>query len=150
MAELVTVEYTIKKIINADDAAWYKYGDRKILFTCTAFLKAGIDMKDFSPDDVVVNRENKSITVTLPDAKLLSYNIPPEMIKQEFCNVTGFRFGFTPQDKQNLKLQGEQSILEDIPNYGILEDARKNAKEFFEATFAQLGYKNITVKFRQK
>ena len=148
LSELGTVEYTINKIIKADDATWYKYGERKILFSCTAFLKAGIDMKDFKAEDVIIDKSSKSITVSLPKAKLLSYNIPPEMIHQEFCSVTGFRFDFSPQDKQDLKVQGEQSIIEDIPGYGILEDAEKNAKLFFEAMFSQFGYETIVVNFK--
>lgn len=148
MAELGTVEYTVKKIVKVDDYAWYKYGERKILFSCTAILKAGIDLKDFSPEDVIVDKATKSITVTLPDAKLLSYNIPLDLIKQEFCSVTGFRFKFKPEEKLDLKVQGEKSILEEVPNYGILEDARNNAKDFFEATFSLLGYERITVNFR--
>ena len=46
MAELGTVEYTVTKIIKANDAAWYRYGDRKILFSSVAYLKAGIDMQE--------------------------------------------------------------------------------------------------------
>lgn len=46
MSELGTVEYTVKKIISADDAVWYKYGDRKILYSCVVYLKAGIDLFD--------------------------------------------------------------------------------------------------------
>lgn len=42
-AELGTVEYTITKVVKADDNAdWYKFGDRKILFTVKATMKAGI------------------------------------------------------------------------------------------------------------
>lgn len=150
MAELGTVEYTIKKVIKADDNIdWYKYGERKILFSCTAFLKAGIDMAEFSPDDVIIDKTSKSISVTLPDAKLLSYNIPIELIQQEYCNITGLRKKYSPEEIHELKIQGEKSILEKVGSYGILDDARNNAKDFFEATFAQLGYENITVNFRQ-
>lgn len=89
MAELGTVEYTVKKIVIADPDAWYKYGKRTILFSCTAFIKAGIDMKSFSPDDVMVDKESKSVSIVLPKAKILSFNMPPEEIKEEFTMVTG-------------------------------------------------------------
>ena len=147
MAELGTVEYTVKKIVIADPDAWYKYGKRTILFSCTAFIKAGIDMKDFSPDDVTVNKEDKSISVVLPKAKILSFNMPPEEIKEEFTMVTGFRNKFSIEEKQNLLVLGEKDIKDDIPNMGIIEDAQANAKLFFTALFAQLGYERITIKF---
>lgn len=150
MAELGTVEYTVKKIVKADNAtpAWYKIGKRKILFTCTAFIKAGIDMKDFSADDVSVNKETNSISVVLPKAKILSFNMPPEEIKEEFTLVTGFRDKFTPEEKQCLLVLGEKDIRDDIPNMGILEDAEANAKLFFTALFSQLGYEKINIKFK--
>lgn len=147
MAELGTVEYTVKKIVKTDDNAWYTYGKRKIMFSCTAFIKAGIDMKEFSADAVSVNKEAKSISVTLPKAKILSFNMPPEEIKEEFSMVTGFRDKFSPEEKQKLLVLGENDIKADIPNMGIIEDAQANAKLFFTALFSQLGYERINIKF---
>ena len=147
MSELGTVEYTVKKIIKADDAAWYKYGERKILFSSISYLKAGVDMKNFSADKVVIDKGAKSITATLPKPKLLSFNMPPESIHQEFVNVSGFRLNFSPEEKQNLKVQAEEDIIDDIPNLGILEDAEENARDFFVALFSLVGYDNITVNF---
>ncbi len=147
MAELGTVEYTVKKIIKTDDASWFKYGSRKIIFTCTAFLKAGIDMKEFSADKVVIDKASKSISVTLPKPKLLSFNMPPEEIKQELSMTTGWRNEYTPEEKQKLLTLGEKDILEDVPNLGILDDAANNAQLFFDAMFAQIGYETVTVNF---
>lgn len=147
MAELGTVEYTVKKIVSSDSEAWYKYGKRKILFSCTAFIKAGIDLKEFSPDAVSINEEANSISIVLPKAKILSFNMPPEEIREEFSVVTGLRNKFSPEEKQALLTLGENDINEDIPNMGILEDAEANAKVFFSALFSQLGYEKINVKF---
>jgi len=147
MAELGTVEYTVKKIVKTDDVVWWKYGTRKIIFTCTAFIKAGIDMKKFSADKVDINKEENSISIVLPKAQILSFNMPPEEIKQEFTMVTGLRNEFTPEEKQQLLVLGEKDIQEDIPNMGILEDAEANAKLFFMALFNQIGYEKVNVKF---
>jgi len=146
-AELGTVEYTVKKIIKTDDAVWYKYGKRKIIFTCAAFIKAGVDMKKFSADKVKINKKENSISITLPQVEILSFNIPPEEINQEFTMVTGFRAEFTPEEKQQLLVLGEKDIREDIPNMGIISDAETNAKQFFSAMFSQLGYDSVDVKF---
>lgn len=146
-AELGTVEYTVTKIIKASDDAWYKYGDRKILFTCTAFLKAGIDLNNISKDNVKINSFSKSIDVVLPKAKLLSFNMPPELIEEKFSQVSGLRFSFTPEEKQDLKVQGEKAILEDLDNLGILKEAEKNATEFFNAFLSRSGYETINIKF---
>ena len=147
MAELGTVEYTIKKVIRAEDTVLYKYGERKILFTCTAFLKAGIDMAGFSEENIEIDMATNDITVTLPKTSILSYHLPADMIHQEFCNVPFYRSNFTLEEKQDLKKQAEKDILEDVPSYGILEEAEKNALLFFEAMFKQIGFNTVTVKF---
>ena len=147
MAELGTVEYTVKKIVKTDDAVWWKYGKRKIIFSCTASIKAGIDMKGFSADNVKPNPDDKSISVILPRARILSFNIPPEGIKQEFSLITGLRDEFTPEQKQQLLAMGEADIRHDIPRMGIIEDAEANAKAFFTAMFSQIGYERIDVRF---
>ena len=83
MKQLSLVEYRVSKIIKADDdGAWYKIGDRKILLSCTAYLKAGIDLAAFGPDDVDIDWTGKRVTVTIPHATLLSLDLPPSEIRE--------------------------------------------------------------------
>ncbi|MBQ0024875.1 MAG: DUF4230 domain-containing protein [Bacteroidales bacterium] len=145
MSEVGTVEYTVAKIIKASDDAWYKYGDRKVLFTSVSYLKTGIDMKDFSADDIVVDKISRKVEVTLPKARLLSFNMPPEKIRLVYSKVSGLRFNFTPEELQDIKKQGEMAVLADVPNLGILQDAEQNAREFFESSFASLGYETTVI-----
>ncbi|MBO4742001.1 MAG: DUF4230 domain-containing protein [Bacteroidales bacterium] len=147
MAELGTVEYTVKKIVKADDFVWWKYGKRKIIFTCKAFIKAGIDMKEFSPGNVKADPESKTVSIVLPKARILSFNMPPEDIFQDFSLITGLRAAFSPEEKQELLVLGEKDIRSDIPNMGILEDAEANARLFFTAMFSQIGYETVDVTF---
>ena len=145
MSELGTVEYTIAKIIKASDTKFYTIGDRKILVSCRATMKAGIDMAEFSKKDVKI--KGKEITITLPQPKVLAFNMPPEQAKLEYEKVGALRFDFTAEDRNNLLRQGEEAILADAANLGILEDAKKNAKMFFEALLAQAGFEEINVEF---
>ena len=94
-----------------------------------------------------INKKDNSISITLPQVEILSFNMPPEEINQEFTMVTGFRAEFTPEEKQQLLVLGEKDIREDIPNMGIISDAEANAKLFFSAMFSQLGYESVDVKF---
>lgn len=66
-AELGTVEYKVKKIVKTNDDQWYSIGERKILFSSTAYLKAGVKLDGFSTDDVQIDGRN--VTVTLPHAR---------------------------------------------------------------------------------
>ena len=148
VAELGSVEYTIEKVVKAsDDAEWYKLGDRKILFKCTAYLKAGIDMSKFDATKVSINEEQKSIVLTLPKAELLSFNMPPEKAVLAYEKVATFRSNFSASDRNKLLQLGEKDIREDVPNLGILADAEKNASSFFKALLGQLGFEIVTIKF---
>ena len=96
LAELGTVEYTITKNVKANDnQAFYKFGDRKILFSVKAFMKAGIDLKDFSNDKVIMDESDNSVTVTLPKASILSLNLPPEDVKVVYESEGTFRGKFS-------------------------------------------------------
>ena len=146
--ELGSVEYVVKKVIKAtDEAKWYQYGDRKILFGCTAYLKAGVDLSNFTNENVVIDEEQKSIVVTLPHAKLLSINMPPSETKLVYEQVPTFRGGFTAAESNGLLKQGEDAILDQVEDLGILADAEKNVKDFFRAMLAQMGFQAITIKF---
>lgn len=148
MGEIGTVEYTVTKIVKANDnAEWYKIGDRKVLFTTTSYLKAGISLDNFTMDNVVINESDKSISVTLPHAKLLSINLPPENIKLAYEKVSAIRRDFSSEERIALLQQGEADIRADIRNLGILEDAEHNATEFFSALLSQMGFEKVTINF---
>lgn len=147
-AELGTVEYTVKKIVKCDDQQKFTIGDRKILFQSTAYLKAGVDLGGFTVDKVQI--EGKNVTVTLPHAKLLSFNMPAEETKTVFESYGFFRGRFSA-DEQNYILQlGEKDIREDVPNLGILQDAEQNVKEVFTAMLSQMGFESVNVKFEEE
>lgn len=147
-AELGTVEYSVKKIIKADDSMdWYTIGDRKILFSCKATLKAGVKLDNFNSENVVINEENKSAVVTLPHAELLTMNMSPDDIKLEYQNVGVFRSGFSAKERNALLEQGEANIKGSVEELGIIKDAEKQATEFMVNLLTQIGFQSVTVKF---
>ena len=148
MAELGTVEYTITKIVKASDEAVYKFGDRKIIFSSKATLKAGIDLTNFSRQNISVDEKTKSAMVTLPKPELLSFNMPPEDTHLVYQKIGMVRSNFSTAERLLLLTQGERAILNDIENLGIMEDAEENARQFFVTMLAQVGFENITVKFQ--
>ena len=147
-AELGTVEYTITKLVIADDEAFYKFGDRKIIFSCNTTMKAGINLEDFKREDVVPSKDGKSVNVLLPQPKILSFNMSAENVKLEYSKTTGLRTGFNTSERNNLLKQGEKAIIDDAPNLGIYEDAKKNAAEFFRTLLGQCGYENVNISFK--
>ena len=149
MKQLSLVEYRVSKIIKADDeGAWYKIGERKILLSCTAYLKAGIDLATFGPDDVDVDWTGKRVSVTIPHATLLSLDMPASEIRQEYDHVTMLRQSFTAEERNALLRQGEKQIRSSVPSLGILDKADENARRFFESVFQKMGFESVEVSFR--
>src|SRR3954468_12998610 len=80
MSDLATVEYTVTKVIKANDnKTWFKVGDRKILMSCEAHIKAGIDMSAINQNSFKIT--GKNIEVSVPQPKIISLSLPPEGIK---------------------------------------------------------------------
>ncbi|MFT3933173.1 MAG: DUF4230 domain-containing protein [Chitinophagaceae bacterium] len=146
MNELVTVEYTVNKIIKAsDDKTWYKLGDRKILMTCEASLKAGIDFSKITTNNIQI--EKKSIVLTLPHATLFSINIKPEDIKVAYQEIGVFRNDFSSEERNKLAAQAQAQIQSSADSLGVLRTAETNASIFVTNFLTRLGYEKITVQF---
>ena len=149
MKQLSLVEYRVSKIVKADDeGAWYKIGDRKILLSCTAYLKAGVDLAAFGPDDVDIDWTGQRVTVTIPHSTLLSLDMPASEIRVEFDHVTMLRQSFSAEERNDLLRQGEKQIRDSVPSLGILEKADENARRFFESVFGKMGFETVDVVFR--
>ena len=146
LSELATVEYNISKIIKAsDDQTWYKLGDRKILMSCQASVKAGIDLSQIKAENISIN--GKEITLELPKASILSVNIRPENIRTEYEEVGLFRSDFSAAERNQLMAQGEKQIRNSIESTGILRTAETNASLFIGQFLRQLGYQQVDIRF---
>lgn len=146
MQELATVEYTVTKVVKANDnKIWYTIGDRKILLTCQASIKAGIDLAQLRPDDIKVR--GKSITIRLPEPKILSVNLPPENIKVAYSEVGILRSDFTTAEKDALMAQAEKQIWAAGNDLGILEQAKLNTQTFLVGFLKQMGFESIGLEY---
>lgn len=146
MSDLATVEYTVTKIIKANDnKTWFKIGDRKILMSCEAHIKAGVDMSQITKDDFTI--DDKDIAVLLPEPKVVSLSIPAEAIKVEFQDITLFRDPFKTAERDQLAAQAETQIRSSIASLGILQQAKINTSLFINNLLVRLGYQNITITY---
>ncbi|MDB5249331.1 MAG: hypothetical protein JWQ40_3725 [Segetibacter sp.] len=146
MSDLATVEYTVTKIIKAsDNKTWFKIGDRKILMSCEAHIKAGIDMSGINKNNFKIR--DKTIEVTLPSPKIISLSIPPEGVKTEYEEVSVFRDKFTTRDRDALAAQAETQIRNSVDSLGILLQAKVNTSFFVTNFLKKLGYENISINY---
>ena len=130
IAELATVEYLFTDAARYTDSQ--QLGDWNIPFTEKSFtlkwdgvIKAGIQMDQIVID---VNEGKKVITVTLPAAQILSYEVDNENIEilDEKNNV------FNPisvEDKVKLDVATENEMKDRAIRQGLLEQAQKNAED---------------------
>ena len=146
---LSTSEYTIGKIIKlSDPPEWYKVGDRKILMSCKAKIKAGVDLKKIKDGDITV--QGNTITIVLPPAEYTSFTMDPKLTHTEMESVSGLRQGFTQQEKFHYMKQAEKAIKRDMKDTKILRDARDNASAFLQDFYEQMGYEKVIVKHKKK
>ena len=150
--QLGLVEYEVQKIVKSKEDG-YKYfflkSKKEILCSCKAYLKAGIDLSGFNPmTDVAIDPDETMITLTLPAPTLLSLNLPiqeVEIMYEKTQNSQGFKLA----ELNELLRQGEAQIRESVPKLGIMDDARQNARLFFEPLFKQLGFSSVQVNFKE-
>lgn len=146
MQELATVEYTVQKVVKAsDDKTWYKYGDRKILITCEAKVKAGIDFSAL--DTRYVSISDKQISIQMPPAKIISVQLPPEKINVAYQETGFFRTRFSVAEQNELMQQAETQVLAQANQLGILKDAENNTRHWLTGYLRNLGYEEIDLQF---
>lgn len=146
---LATTEFTLGKIVKlSDDQEWYKFGDRKILISTKAKVKAGVNLLDLREGDITV--VGSKVKIILPPVEITSLEMNPDDIRTEMEDVNGFRMGFSQADKNEILRMGEESIRKEVYSTNILSEAKKNTTSFVKDFYAQMGYEDVTVIYRDE
>lgn len=144
IGELSSTEFVFSKVLRIDDPAeWYKFGDRKILLSCKAKVKAGIDLRTLQEGDIVVN--GNQLSIQLPQARITTFDMDPNSVRVEVVDVDGFRSDFTQTDINSILQMGEKSIRGTLAETGIYKEAEKNAIAFVKEFYQQLGFRDVLV-----
>ncbi len=147
IGKLATAQYLVTRLVKAqDNATWYKVGDRKLLISCTASVKAGVDFGALTPEQVTQNA--KAIHVKLPPPQILSINIPPDGIKVAYTDVGLFRDPFTSAEINSIMQTAEKQIRQQVNQLNILASARSNASAFAMRFLATAGFTEVYVTFQ--
>lgn len=152
-AELGTVEYTCDLLFRNEPAKWesFKPGPRVILYSGKATVRAGIDISDDSAISSELSPDGRSISVTLPPARILSMSFDEKDIRREFEKVGFFRMSFDNDEKLIIRQKAEKELVEQLkgpnPSIPILKDAEANARSEVELILKATGrFDNVTVK----
>lgn len=148
LGTLATTEYTYGKILQLnDDKEWYKIGDRKILISVKAKVKAGVDLTKMSEQDII-EKDDQTIQLTLPAPEIVSFDMNPNDIRTEMQDVNGFRTNFSQDEKVKILQLGEERIRTEMQESNILSDARKNARVFLTDFYKDMGYETVIIEFK--
>lgn len=147
MGQLATAEYELAKVVRArDEATWYKLGERRILITCRARIKGGIDLSQIR--DVDIQTTGNTISIKLPPPQIISFNLPPQNIQVAYTNVGPLRDPFTQAETNSIMQQAERQIRRQADSLNILQKAGANAVTFITRFFEGAGYEQVAVSFR--
>lgn len=147
IGKLATAEYLITKIVKANDnATWYKIGDRKMLISCKASIKAGVDFAQITEKDITTT--DKKIEIRLPPAQIISLSIVPEDVKVEYEEVGLFRDPFTNAERDYIMQQAEKQIRSQADRLNILATATNNASAFVRTLFTNAGFEEVSISYR--
>lgn len=158
-SRLYTAEYKVHKIITHSDTSKISAtvlgqklnlnlpgGRRKVAIPIDAVLKAYIDFSNFSEDNVRSEGGKMYIDLPNPHVVITSSKIDHEGIKKY---VSIIRSDFSDEELALYEKQGRQDIINDIPNLGILNTARRSAASQLLPLISMLGIpqENIVITF---
>ena len=146
LSELATVEYNVRKIVKYKDESWWT-GRRAILIETSAILKAGIDLSELTSRDI--KQEGEAITIYLPRPKLISLNMKPRDMKEIYNDAEILRQDFSAAEKEKFLAQGQQDIMAKLDEIGIIGKAAVYSKLLLETWLRILGFKEISILFKE-
>ena len=154
--ELATAEAYTKVIIERQDNAIFgnEIGlnlpgtKRQLLVVIPGSVKAGIDFSKLQEDDIVLDEEAKTATLTLPKAEFLG---GPEIFfdQVEVFSYEGlFREKADITEAYDLAQEAEKLMMEETTGQGVLELAEENAARSVSEMFSLVEY-DVTVEFEE-
>ncbi|RAZ80834.1 DUF4230 domain-containing protein [Planococcus halotolerans] len=152
--ELSTAEAYSKVIIKREDNQIFGQDigldipgtKRELLVVIPGSVRAGIDFSEITEDDIEVDEEAKTATLTLPNADFLG---GPELFmdKVEIYSNEGLLSGGRDfPEAYELAEEAKEMMLEETRGQGVLELAEKNAARSVEEMFQLVDY-DVTVEF---
>lgn len=154
--ELSTAEAFSKVIIEREDNAIFgkEIGldlpgtKRQLLVVIPGSVRAGIDFSKVSKEDIKLDEEAKTATLTLPPAEFLG---GPELFMDqvEVFSYDGLlRSGTDISEAYELADEAKKMMLKETEGQGVLKTAETNAARSVQEMFGLVDY-DVTVKFKE-
>jgi len=154
--ELATAEAYTKVIIERQDNTLFgqEIGmdlpgtKRQLLVVIPGSIKAGIDFSKVKEDDIKLDENSKTATLTLPKAEFLG---GPEILFDQvevFSNEGLLREKADIEEGYEIAAEAEKLMIEETTGQGVLEIAEENAARSVSEMFSLVEYE-VTVEFEE-
>lgn len=165
--KLVMAQMTVSKMATIDDlplddargikqtaAAMLdiiKIGNRKAAYSYDTYLRAYVDMSQLSPDDVRVDHDARTVSITLPPIET-EFEGRDITVKEDHYRVTGLRSNIDQYERAEMKEMMNASLKNEVesnPEFRrrLIREAQAKARAYFEALADNEGY-TVIVDFK--
>ncbi|HUB87707.1 MAG TPA: DUF4230 domain-containing protein [Verrucomicrobiae bacterium] len=138
LSDLVTVKYVVEKVVDLTDTKWY--GDSSVLLLAHGIVKAGINLKQITPDDVTIT--GKTISIKLPPPQITDAYLDDSQTKV-LDHTTGLFREFDKNLEQDARAQAVKDIGDAATKDGILDEANSRAKLELNLFLRQAGFDQV-------
>lgn len=142
-------------------AYWESRKQRNLVYIGRGWVKAGINFKDVSENDIIIDDSDSStIQILISDPTIINADINPWFIYTDKKKVKGFEVfidktgsmfsdkNFTDKEVTQLKIKCKDKLKQAALEKGLLKNAKKSAVKTLEDFFHLVGFKNVIVLFR--
>src|ERR1035437_6427788 len=138
LSDLVTVKYVLEKVVILEDVKWY--GENRVLLLAHGVVKAGIDLKRITPDDVTIT--GKTISLRLPPPQIMDAYLDDKN-SQVIDHATGLLRAFDKDLEQTARANAVNDIRRAARADGILDEADKRARLGLKLCLRQAGFEQV-------
>jgi hypothetical protein len=138
LSDLVTVKYVMEKVVVLEDAKWY--GENRVLLLAHGIVKAGIDLKRITADDVTIS--GNRISIKLPPPQITDAYLDDQQ-SQVIDHTTGLLRVFDKDLEQTARENAVDDVRRAARNAGILNDANHRAQLELEIFLRDAGFKQV-------
>ncbi|MFX3673660.1 MAG: DUF4230 domain-containing protein [Paenisporosarcina sp.] len=148
LSKLATAELYTETVLQSEDNKIFGkniplniFGTkREVIFVVPASVIAGVDLKEVTSEDMVINKETNEITITLPHAELIQK--PSLDVAKIRYIVDGSIFnGELDQDEViDFVANAQKQISKEVASNGLLTTAEDNAEKVLTEFFKNMDY----------
>jgi hypothetical protein len=138
LSDLITVKYVLERVEILEDAKWY--GENRVMLLAHGIVKAGIDLKKITADDVTIS--GRKISIKLPPPQITDAYLDDTQSKV-IDNTTGLLREFDKDLEQTARQNAVDDVSRAARKDGILDEADKRAKLELELFLRQAGFEQV-------